>query len=121
MAPMQWARARGAGSHNLRRGAWYPVVNDGGSEIVVLNVYRNNVPVPRSMLILSNERPAAWTIVKWEITQRGAQRASEAGLGMMYGVCPTCGNRAQIEPPGASDLTCPGCGATAQVDWESFG
>jgi hypothetical protein len=96
-------------------------VNDTGSEIVVLNVYKNNVPVPRSMLVLTDDRPAMWTVVKWEATQRGAQRASEAGLGMMYGVCPSCGMRAQLDPPDIDELSCPACHTSAPVDWESFG
>jgi hypothetical protein len=97
------------------------VVNDAGSEIVVLNVYKDNVPVPRSMLVVAEERPAMWTVVKWEESQRGAHRASEAGLGMMYAVCPSCGTRSQLDPPDADTLTCQECHTTAPVGWESFG
>lgn len=114
----KWARARGAGAHGLRRGAWYLVVNDTQPSVVILNVRKQNVPVPRSMLEIRQESPAAWSVVRWEDSQRGARRASQEQLGMEYGVCPACGERARLEPPNVAELTCGQCGGTFTVDWE---
>lgn len=114
----KWARAKGSGTHGLRRGAWYLVVNDAQPAVVILNVRKNNVPVPRSMLDISQERPSQWSVVKWQETQRGARRASEQNMGFVYVVCPSCGERERIEPSDAKDMTCPHCGGTFPIDWE---
>lgn len=117
-AGRKWARAKGAGAHGLRRGAWYLVVNDTQPAVVVLDVRRTNVPVPRDMLEVRKEKPNAWSVVKWEETQRGARRASDHQLGLLYAVCPSCGERGAIEPPDAARLTCQHCHGTFDVDWD---
>jgi hypothetical protein len=114
----KWARARGAGAHGLRRGAWYLVVNDTQQSVVILNVRKQNVPVPRSMLDVRTGSPDMWSVVVWQESQRGAKRASEENLGLQYGVCPACGERTPLEPPDAAELTCTQCGGTFAVDWE---
>ncbi len=114
----KWARARGAGAHGLRRGAWYLVVNDTQPSVVILDVRRQNVPVPRSMLEIRPESPSAWSVVQWEESQRGAKRASQEQLGLQYGVCPACGERAGLDSPSVAQLTCEHCGGTFAVDWE---
>lgn len=114
----KWARAKGAGAHGLRRGAWYLVVNDSQQGVVFLDVRKNNVPVPRPMLDISEEKPGKWSVVKWQETQRGARRASEENLGLVYAVCPSCGERGKIEPPDAAQLTCVHCHGTFAIDWE---
>jgi len=114
----KWARAKGAGAHGLRRGAWYLVVNDAQPNVVILNVRKTNVPVPRDMLAFIEGQPDQWSVVKWQETQRGARRASEESLGLVYAVCPSCGERSKIEPPDAMHLTCTHCHGTFQVDWD---
>ncbi len=114
----KWARAKGAGAHGLRRGAWYLVVNDSQPSVVFLNVRKTNVPVPRAMLDISEDKPGKWSVVKWQETQRGARRASEQKLGFTYVVCPSCGERGPIDPPQAPELTCAHCHGTFTVDWE---
>ncbi len=114
----KWARARGAGAHGLRRGAWYLVVNDSQPSVVLLNVRKTNVPVPRTMLDISEEKPSMWSVVRWQESQRGARRASEQDLGLTYAVCPSCGERGAIEPPQTAQLTCAHCHGTFTVDWE---
>ena len=116
--PRKWARARGAGAHGLRRGAWYLVVNDTQQGVVILNVRKQNVPVPRSMLDIRPSSPDAWSVVRWQESQRGARRASQEQLGLEYGVCPACGQRTRLEPPQVPQLTCVQCGGTFGVDWE---
>lgn len=114
----KWARAKGSGTHGLRRGAWYLVVNDAQAAVVILNVRKNNVPIPRSMLDIIPDRPNKWSVVRWQETQRGARRASEQNIGLSYAVCPACGERSKIEPPDASTMTCAHCHGTFVLDWE---
>lgn len=114
----KWARPRGPGAHGLRRGAWYLVVNDTQQGVVILNVRKQNVPVPRSMLDIRAGSPDAWSVVQWQESQRGAKRASQESLGLQYGVCPACGERTRLEPPRVAELTCAQCGGTFAVDWE---
>ena len=116
--PRKWARARGPGAHGLRRGAWYLVVNDTQPSVVILNVRKRNVPVPRSMVEIRPESPNTWSVVQWQESQRGAKRAGQEQLGLQYGVCPACGERARLDPPKVAELTCTQCGGTFAVDWE---
>ena len=118
MASRKWARAKQSGAHGLRRGAWYLVVNEPSNALVVLSVRKNNVPVPRSMVELSDDEPTKWSVVKWEPHQSGVRRASEQALGLTYGVCPNCAAREPIVSPEVRSLTCGECGHTAEVDWE---
>lgn len=115
----KWARAKTSGAHGLRRGAWYLVVNDAQKNVVVLNVRKSNVPVPRSMLEVSEEQPSKWSVVRWQESQRGARRASERNMGVLiYAVCPSCGERSPIEPKDAPTLACAHCHGVFPVDWE---
>lgn len=114
----RWARTHRSGAHGLRRGAWYTVVNDALPKIVVLQVRKENIPVPRSQLDLSDEQPAKWSVVQWEEGQRGARRASEANFGMTYLVCPSCGNRVRLEPD-VERLTCSECSGEYELDWDN--
>lgn len=118
MTAKQWARVRYAGVHGLRRGAWYAVVAEGKAGMLVLSVSKRNVPVPRGQLDLAGEPPAHWSIVEWKASERGAQRASEAGIGPTYAVCPGCRARARIEPIDAVSMVCLECGEEFSVDWE---
>jgi hypothetical protein len=92
MTAKQWARVRNAGVYGLRRGAWYPVVAEGSSGMIVLNVSMRNVPVPRDSIDLSDDEPSCWSVVQWHPQERGAQRASEIGFGL-----PECAGEFQVE------------------------
>lgn len=117
----KWARLRRAGAQGLRRGAWYPVVSESSETIVVVDVNKRMVPVPRSMLVFSDTRPAKWTVVQWAEHERGAQRASESELGLTYAVCPACRYRSSILPPDAPRLVCARCGGDFALDWDNPG
>ena len=84
-----------------------------------LDVHKNNVPVPRDMLVVVDGTPEQWTVVEWQESQRGAQRASETDFGMMYGVCPNCSQRARIDRD-TQDMECPECGRRSSIDWENL-
>lgn len=112
-----WARPKQSGAHGLRRGAWYVIVNSTGS-LVVLDVRRKNVLVPRSMVDIAQSKPEKWSVVQWQESQLEARRVSEMNLGLTYGVCPACGDRAPLDPPDAKRMTCEHCGGEFEVDWE---
>ncbi|HWP38221.1 MAG TPA: hypothetical protein VNL18_11780 [Gemmatimonadales bacterium] len=117
MNAKKWARVKRSGTHGLRRGAWYPVVADPNSGMLVLNVRRDNVPVLRAHVDLSEAPPTHWSVVQWDEKQPGATRATKENLGLVYGVCPGCAGRAQL-PPQTQRLTCPECGREFPVDWD---
>jgi len=94
------------------------VVNDSQPAVVFLNVRKTNVPIPRSMLDLRDQKPDQWSVVKWQESQRGARRASEQDLGLVYAVCPSCSERGKIDPLDAAELTCMNCHGTFRLDWE---
>ena len=113
-----WARVKRGGAHGLRRGAWYRVVNDANPRILVLDVNKKTVPVPREMLDLSQTPPERWSVVRWQGSESGALRVSDAALGLTYAVCPSCRSRAAIDPADADRLRCGECGGEFVVDWE---
>lgn len=112
-----WARVRLAGAHGLRRGAWYPVVNDRQATIVFLDVNKRNVAVDRSLLEFADRRPARWSIVTRGSGEHAAHRASAANLNRLYGVCPRCRTRANIDD-GVRAARCPVCAGEFEVDWQ---
>jgi hypothetical protein len=118
MSPRQWARVRVAGAHGLRRGAWYPVVNDTKPTIVLLDVNKRNVPIDRSLLEFSIVKPDRWSIVVWNPSEPASARDTDTVPGASYGVCPQCRSRADIEA-GALTAECPDCGGAFGVDWDN--
>jgi hypothetical protein len=117
VAAKLWARVRLAGAHGLRRGAWYPVVNDKQATIVFLDVNKRNVAVDRSLLEFAEGRPTRWSIVTRGGGEHGTRRASAANLNPVYGVCPQCRTRANIKQ-GVSAARCPVCAGEFEVDWQ---
>jgi hypothetical protein len=116
MSPSKWARVTGSEAHGLRRGAWYPVVHNGASSTVVLDVNKSNRPVNRTNLEFSDHRPEVWSVVQRDPGERAARRADDAELGALYGVCPKCNGRATLEPS-LVRLACPSCSLEFEIDW----
>ncbi|MBI4502521.1 MAG: hypothetical protein HY700_15345 [Gemmatimonadetes bacterium] len=112
----KWARVLESGAHGLRRGAWYPVVNDASPAIVILDVNKNNVPVDRTSVGLADEKPEKWSVVKWNPAGPIPRRISQQNLPLTYGVCPHCRARAELSD-NAFSLECPECKKTSEVDW----
>jgi len=108
MAVELWAEIVKLCMHPLRRGSWYRVVDAFDPSTVTLDVNGTPFVVDRDCVSLAPERPQAWSVV----------REGEANpyFGGMYGVCPNCVERANLEP-GRPDLTCPSCGNTYPVRW----
>lgn len=117
MADRKWARVKKVGAHGLRRGAWYPVLNDRPT-IVVLDVAKRAVPMDRSLLEFRDAPPDAWSVVESDPQSSQGRRASESALNWTYGVCPHCRERQNLVK-GEGDVTCESCGKPAPVDWEN--
>ncbi len=97
-----WARCADNVADVLRRGAWYPVVEelaDGHAEVTV-----------------RVEPPDHWSVV----VRTGVLRPTLGGKGMevvtTYAVCPLCHYRQDFAGKPAT-LRCVRCGATSPVDW----
>ncbi len=112
----KWARVKRAGAHGVRRGAWYAVLNDSKSNIVVLDVNKKAVPVDRSMLDFTTQKPRKWSVVQLDPQKDAADMAGEAGLGSLYGVCPSCAGRANLKQDD-TQLSCPVCQLLFEIDW----
>jgi hypothetical protein len=117
MEPRLWARVRLAGAHGLRRGAWYPVVNDKKPTMVFLDVNKRNVAVDRTLLELAETPPTRWSVVVRAAGELATQRASAANLNRTYGVCPQCRTRANVDD-GVRAARCPVCTGEFEVDWQ---
>jgi len=115
---MRWARVSKDEAFGLRRGAWYSVVGDAESMLVLLDVNKSNRPVNRTNLEFSEEKPTKWSVVQRDPDDHAALRASTAKLGPVYGVCPLCRARVAIGP-GASEASCPRCKEVSEVDWDN--
>ena len=112
----KWARVKRAGAHGLRRGAWYTVLNENKSNIVVLDVSKKAVPIDRSMLDFTTQKPRKWSVVELDPQKDAAELAGEAGLTPLYGVCPNCAGRANLKPED-TQLPCPVCQLLFEIDW----
>jgi hypothetical protein len=116
--PKKWARVKHAGAHGLRRGAWYMVLTDTTPTIVVLDVNKKAVPADRTLLEFTSEKPHKWSVVRHDAKDGAPGRASQAGLGMLYGVCPSCRGRAKLAPDD-TQKKCPVCDLLFEIDWGS--
>ncbi|UCF39636.1 MAG: hypothetical protein JSW43_07750 [Gemmatimonadota bacterium] len=117
MTAKKWARVKQNGAHGLRRGAWYPVVNDKKPDLLIVDVNKKNVPVSRGLVEVSDDAPKRWSVVAWDAADRGSRRASESRYGLVYGVCPACRARVTLEEQ-ADHATCSECGGEFEVDWD---
>src|SRR5262245_2173323 len=118
MPPRKWARVLQSGAFGLRRGAWYPVVNDGPGNMVVLDVSKHNVPVDRKTVQLADDKPTLWSVVDWPPGRPVPQRMTDQNLPRTYAVCAYCRSRSSGVAPDVLELQCVECGAVAKLDWD---
>lgn len=115
--PRGWARPLPTGVHLLRRGAWYRVVNDNGPELLIIEVAKRTIPVPRERVEMRKEVPDRWSIVvRSAAADPNATRSTSTDLGPVYAVCPGCAFRAPLAGD-AADMQCPECGRRYPVEW----
>ena len=98
-----WARVKQLGAHGLRRGAWYPVVNEVTDEMLLVDV--------------SERAPRRWSIVVRSPSEPGAERISAAGHPLEYAVCPGCRSRVPLGPARPDEMDCPNCQRRYPIDW----
>ncbi len=95
MAEHQWARLRADLDCDLRRGAWYRIIEMARLEVIV-DVRGTPVSVPRPFVEILAAPPRRW--------------------GPYYGVCPSCGDRAPLLGRPAS-MRCQRCNGVFAVAW----
>jgi hypothetical protein len=111
-----WARCADNVADILRRGAWYPIVEESADGHVVVEVRQQRVRLPRGDVTIRTEVPDHWSIV----VRTGVLRPTLGGRGSdvvtTYAVCPLCHYRQDFagKPDG---LKCVRCGASSPVDW----
>lgn len=117
MAKNTWARITDSVADVLRRGAWYPVLEETSDGEVVLDVQSRKIRLSRQDVHVRSDPPERWSVV----VRTGVLRPTLGGgrgsaLVSTYGVCPACQERQEFsgKPP---ELTCQRCGKSAAVDW----
>ena len=109
-----WARLQADVNCKLRRGAWYRVRELGPLEAVV-EVKGKALAVPCAFLKVVEVPPRRWTIVP---RPHDAVRYP-AAWGTRYAVCPSCGERAQLEGH-PERMVCPRCRGDFAVAWDEL-
>ena len=113
-----WARCADNVADILRRGAWYPIVEESPDGHVVVEVRQQRVRLPRGDVTVRAEPPDHWSIVArtgvLRPTLGGGGRGSDVAT--TYAVCPLCHYRQDFAAKPAT-LKCVRCGATSPVDW----
>lgn len=117
MTTSGWARCTDSVADVLRRGAWYPIVEDTGDQYVVLAVRERRVRLSRADVTVRDQPPDQWSIV----VRTGVLRPTLGGgkgkeLVTTYAVCPHCRYRQDLAGK-PRHATCDSCGRTSDVDW----
>lgn len=114
-----FAAARLSQAPETRQGAWYPVVSEGRSRIV-LEVNGKRVDFARTAVEVRPNRPDKFTVVYRSPNEKAPPIAKEADPGRIYAVCPDCAHRTRLfgEP---KTLQCPGCRHEGVIAWWETG
>jgi hypothetical protein len=111
-----WARCGDNVADILRRGAWYPIVEESADGHVVVEVRRERVHLSRADVTIRTDPPDHWSIV----ARTGVLRPTLGGRGSQvvttYAVCPLCHYRQDFAGK-PQTLKCVRCGADSPVDW----
>ena len=116
MAGHGWARCLDSVADILRRGAWYPVVEDTGDGHIVVEVRSQRVRLSRADVSIRDDAPEQWSIVMRTGVLRPTLGTGRTSLHSTYAVCPRCHERSEFKGS-PQTLTCAKCGMTAPVDW----
>ncbi len=113
MSTMGWARCT-TNSDVLRRGAWYPVIEETGDGHVVVQMDQQRLSISRGDVRVRAEPPDRWSIV----VRTGVMRPTWSGVKVAntYAVCPHCRERKEFDGK-PEVLECVRCRKTAPVDW----
>jgi hypothetical protein len=117
--PLGWARVRPPGAYSLRRGAWYPVVDDNQSTEVVIALPIRTVVIPRGHLQIRRHRPERFSVVVREADDPNPRRGQLNDLGTIYAVCPSFGCRVRLSGH-PDEMLCPECGRQFPIAWDDM-
>ena len=118
MSSRRWARITDSVADILRRGAWYPIVEETSDGHILVDVRTGErVRLSLSDVTVSQHAPDQWSVV----TRIGVLRPTLGGgqgstVITTYGVCPDCHERQELDGKPAR-LKCPRCGKESTVDW----
>ncbi len=115
MASKGWARCLDSVADVLRRGAWYPIIEE-TAEHVVLDVHERRVRLSRADLQVRLTPPDHWSIVVRTGVMRPTLGGSKEPVTQTYAVCPSCNERQEFSGKPTS-LRCTRCKGDASVDW----
>lgn len=115
-SPRGWARCLDNVADVLRRGAWYPILDESGDK-VVLEVRKKQVRISRIDVDVRDTPPDLWSVVVRTGVLRPTLGGREGeGLTTTYAVCPHCHERQDFTGRPAT-LKCTRCKREAKVDW----
>ncbi len=115
MALKGWARCLDSVADILRRGAWYPIVEE-TAEHVVLDVHEKRIRLSRVDLQVRLTPPDNWSIVVRTGVMRPTLGGNKQPVNQTYAVCPSCNERQEFTGRPTS-LGCTRCAKQASVDW----
>ncbi len=113
--PVRWARCLDNVADVLRRGAWYPVLEETPDGKVVLEVRQKPVRLSLVDVRVREIPPDHWSVV----VRTGVLRPTLGGgqdVVTTYAVCPHCLERQDFSGRPAS-LKCTRCAQVSPVDW----
>jgi hypothetical protein len=115
--PRGWARCLDNVADVLRRGAWYPIIDETDDGTVVIEVRQKPVRLSRIDLTVRESPPDRWSIV----IRTGVLRPTMGGRAgedviATYAVCPHCHERQDFSAKPAT-LRCTRCRRESPVDW----
>ena len=118
MPANSWARTQDKFAATLRRGAWYPVVEEDPAGQVVVQVGQERVTLKREMALVRTEPPTHWSVV----VRTGVMRPTWGGQHNVsdntYAVCPHCAER-QFFDGQPRAIECRRCHKNSPVDWST--
>lgn len=115
MASKGWARCLDSVADVLRRGAWYPIVEE-TAEHIVLDVHERRVRLSRDDLQVRLTPPDHWSIVVRTGVMRPTLGGTRDSVAQTYAVCPSCNERQEFNGK-PTLLKCTRCRGDAAVDW----
>jgi len=114
-----FAAARLAQAPETRQGAWYRVVSEGRSRIV-LEVNGKRVDLAKAAVEVRPKRPDKFTVVYRSANNHTPPIPQGTDPGRVYAVCPDCAQRTRLfgEP---QTLQCPVCRHEGVIAWWETG
>ena len=121
--PLGWGRVFAAARLSLapgtRQGAWYRIVSEGRSR-VVLEVNGKCVDMAKAAVEVRPQRPDKFTVVYRSSGEHRPPIPKGTDPGRVYAVCPDCARRTRLfgEP---QTLRCPVCHHEGVIAWWETG